>query len=218
MPIFPEARRNMVENQLRPSRILDERVLAAMGSVPRELFVPKVLRGVAYADEDLHLPDGRRLIEPLALARMLQEADTRPSDVVLLVGCDNGYAAAVVAHLAATVILAQPDPAAAERVQSALDSRQIANAVVSVATDPLVGLDEQAPFDVILVLGSVPERPDALCHQLGELGRLVAVLDRGRLGKMTIWTRIGDTFGQREIADTNISPLPRPHSAPRFVF
>ena len=90
---YARARLNMVNNQLRPSRVDDPRVLDAMAHVPRERFLPKALRGVAYADEDLPLPGGAWLIEPLVLARLVQAAEVSPADVVLVVGCTTGYAA-----------------------------------------------------------------------------------------------------------------------------
>ena len=99
----------MVESQLRPNRIDDPRLLEAMREVPRERFLPKILRGVAYADEDLRLPGGGHLIEPLVLARLIQAARIRPQDVVLVVGCTTGYAAVVLARMAATLILLQLD-------------------------------------------------------------------------------------------------------------
>src|SRR3712207_4855062 len=100
MSDYETARRNMVENQLRPSQIFDTRLLDAMGSLPRELFVPKPLRGVAYADEDIPLAGGAFLVEPLALAKLIQAADIRSEDVVLVVGDSTGYAGAVVSRLA----------------------------------------------------------------------------------------------------------------------
>ncbi len=128
---YARARLNMVNNQLRPNRVDDPRVLDAMAHVPRERFLPKALRGVAYADEDLPLPGGAWLIEPLVLARLIQAAEVRPTDVVLVVGCTTGYAGAVLARLAGTVILVEP-PAAAAPVEALLDHLGVDNVVVVV--------------------------------------------------------------------------------------
>src|SRR5918992_5042454 len=112
MPMdYARARSNMVQNQLRPNRVDDPNVLSAMAEVPRERFLPKALRSVAYADEDLPLPDGSWLIEPRVLARLIQAADVRPSDVVLVIGCTTGYAGAVLSRLAGAVILVEPSSA-----------------------------------------------------------------------------------------------------------
>ena len=159
MPMdYARARANMVTNQLRPNRVEAPDVLDAMAAVPRERFLPKALRGVAYTDEDLPLPDGHWLIEPLVLARLIQAAEVQKSDVVLVVGCATGYAAAVLARLAATVILLAPSAAAAT-VEALLDDLGVDNVVVAANDDPAAGHPSQAPFDVIVVVGSVPEVP-----------------------------------------------------------
>lgn len=215
---YSRARVNMVENQLRPSRIDDPRLLAAMLEVPRDRFVPKALRGVAYADEDLTFPDGRFLIEPLALARLIQTAAVKPEDVVLVLGCSTGYAAAVLAKLAATVILVEPGEAIAGQIESLLDDLGVDNVVVTSNQDPLAGAPSQAPFDVVLLTGAVDAVPPALLDQLGEGGRLVAVIDHGRIGKGTLFTRLHGVVGGRVLFDAQIPPLPGVVPSPVFAF
>lgn len=215
---YTRARVNMVENQLRPNRIDDPRLLGAMLEVPRERFVPKLLRGVAYADEDLMFPDGRFLIEPLALARLVHTAGVRPEDVVLVVGCSTGYAAAVLAKLAATVILLEPGEAIAGQIESSLDDLGVDNVVVAATRDPLAGAPSQAPFDVILLAGAVDAVPPSLLEQLGEGGRLVAVVDHGRIGKGTLFTRLHGVVGKKVVFDAQIPPLPGVVQPPEFAF
>jgi protein-L-isoaspartate(D-aspartate) O-methyltransferase len=218
MPMdYARARSNMVSNQLRPNRVEDPDVLEAMAAVPRERFLPKALRGVAYADEDLPLPDGYWLIEPLVLARLIQAAEVRPSDVVLVVGCATGYAGAVLARLAATVILATP-AAAAAAVEALLDDLGVDNVVVSASDDPAAGHPGQAPFDVILVVGSVPEVPCALREQIGEGGRIAAVINQGRVGKAMVLTRLHGVVGRREVCDAQTPLCPGFDSNPGFSF
>jgi protein-L-isoaspartate(D-aspartate) O-methyltransferase len=218
MPIdHARARSNMVSNQLRPNRVDDPYVLDAMAEVPRERFLPKVLRGVAYTDEDLPLPDGRWLIEPLVLARLIQAAEIQPSDVVLVIGCATGYAAAVLARLAATVILVAPS-AAAETVEALLDDLGVDNVVVAASDDPASGHPSQAPFDVIVVVGSVPEAPPALLAQIGEGGRVVAVVNEGRIGKGIVFTRLHGVVGRREVCDAQTPLCPELNSSPGFTF
>jgi protein-L-isoaspartate(D-aspartate) O-methyltransferase len=215
---YTRARLNMVENQLRPHQIDDPRLLAAMREVPRELFLPKSLRGVAYADEDLLLPTGGHLIEPLALARMIQVAEITPQDVVLLLGCTTGYAAAILARLAATVILVQPGVAAAQPVETLLEDRGVDNVVVAVSDDPSAGQPSQAPFDVILLVGAVDGLPPALGEQIGEGGRLVAVIDDGRVGKLTVFTRLHGVIGRQVLFDANISRMAGLTKGAEFAF
>ena len=214
---YARARSTMVQNQLRPNRVDDPNVLNAMAEVPRERFLPKALRGVAYADEDLPLPDGSWLIEPRVLARLIQAAEVRPNDVVLVIGCTTGYAGAVLSRLAGTVILLEA-PAAADRVEALLDDLGVDNVVVVASEDPAGGHPSQAPFEVILVVGSVPSVPPALLEQIGDGGRIVAVLDGGRIGKATLFTKLHGVVGRREICDAQTPPCPGLQPSPQFAF
>lgn len=215
---YARARANMVDNQLRPNRIDDPRLLAAMHDVPRERFVPKTWRNVAYADEDLILPEGRYLIEPLAFGRLVQTARVGLEDVVLVLGCTTGYAGAVLSRLAATVILLQPDEVAAKQIESLMDDLGVDNVVVTLGEDPLAGHPSEAPFDVILLVGSVERVPPGLCDQLAEGGRLVAVIDHGHVGKGTLFTRLHGVVGQRILFDAQIPGLPGVKANTEFTF
>lgn len=197
----------MVDNQLRTNRIDDPAVLEAMGAVPRELFLPKALHGVAYADEDLILPDGQFLIEPLVFARLLQAAAIRRDDVVLVVGCTTGYSAAVTSKLAATVIFIQRDEHTAARIQPVLDQIEADNVVISVRDDPAGGDPDQAPFDVVILIGAVGIVPGTLIDQLNDQGRLVAVEGRGRVGKGVVITKIRGAAARRELFDAHVPAL-----------
>lgn len=215
---YDRARLNMVNGQLRPNRVDDPRVLDAMSQVPRHRFVPKALQGVAYSDEDLLLPGGQYLIEPLVLARLIQAAEVKAEDVVLVVGSATGYAAAVLARLAATAIVLEEEQALAEQVEARLDDLGVDNVVVVVSDDPAEGHPSQAPFDVILVVGSVRAVPPALLEQIGEGGRLVAVVDDGRGGKATRFTKLHGVVGQRVICDAQAPPCAGMVSNPGFDF
>jgi protein-L-isoaspartate(D-aspartate) O-methyltransferase len=215
---YAQARTNMVDNQLKTNRIDDPAVLQAMAAMPRERFLPKALHGVAYADEDLALPDGHFLIEPLALARLLQAAAIGRNDVVLVVGCGTGYVAAVASKLAATVIVMQPDQAAAERIQPVLDSVEADNVVASIDPDPTAGDPDQAPFDVVLVIGTVAEIPGSLVDQLGEGGRLVAIEGRGRVGNGVVVTKMHGKPAKRVLFDACTPDLAGVETTAGFAF
>jgi protein-L-isoaspartate(D-aspartate) O-methyltransferase len=218
MPMdYARARSNMVNNQLRPSRVDDPSVLDAMAEVPRERFLPTALRGVAYTDEDQPLANGHWLIEPLVLARLVHAAEVKKSDVVLVVGCASGYAGAVLARLAATVLLVVPE-AAAETVEALLDDLGVDNVVVAASDDPASGHPSQAPFDVILVVGSVARVPPALLDQIGDGGRVAAVVDHGRVGKAMVFTRLHGVIGGREVCDASTPPCPGLVAGPGFTF
>lgn len=217
MTDYAKARWNMVENQLRPSRIEDPRLLEAMGDIPREAFCPPQLRGVAYSDDDIDIGGGRRLIEPLALAKLAQAAAPKPGDVALVLGCDTGYCAAVMARLVATVFLLSPSRDDAGAIEGVLSEVGCDNVVLQ--TGPAAaGLPSQAPFDIVLLAGSVVSVPKTLLDQLGDGGRLVAVVAPRRAGKVTLFRKVGGSIGQVVVVDAAIPPLPELRPAPAFVF
>jgi protein-L-isoaspartate(D-aspartate) O-methyltransferase len=201
-----ERRRIMVENQLRPSNVGDPRVLEAMASVPRPPFLPAQLKGVAYNDDDIRLPDGRFLIEPLVLARMLEVAECDNSGTALVVGCDTGYAAIVASRLAATVF-ALVEPARVNEVERRAASLDADNVFAVPGAEPLKGHPAKAPYEVILIVGRVPELPDSLSDQLAEGGRLVAVVGDDRMGRGMVVNRIHGHDGKRVMFDAAIPPL-----------
>ena len=212
------ARLNMVEHQIRANRVTDPAVLSAMAAVPREVFAPKALRPVAFVDEDLPLDDGRYLMEPLVLARLVQAAAIQPEDVVLDVGCATGYSSAVLAHIANTVVALESAPDLAARAIRTLTDLALDNAVV--VTGPLAqGYPDQAPYDVIVIGGAVPSVPDGLRRQLADGGRLVAVVGSGRWNsRITVFERHGDAFGQRTLFDAATPALPGFEAEETFVF
>ncbi|HMR31545.1 MAG TPA: protein-L-isoaspartate O-methyltransferase [Geminicoccaceae bacterium] len=217
MTDYARARANMVENQLRPSRIDNPRLLAAMGEIPREAFCPAQLEGAAYGDDDIDLGGGRHLIEPLALAKLAQAADPRPGDVALVIGCDTGYCAAVLSRMVATLFLLVPDAPQARAVEELLAGLGCDNVVLQTG-DPHAGLAAQAPFDVVLLAGSVERVPDHLIDQLGEGGRLVAVVNHGRVGKVTLYRKLGDVVGNTTPVDASVPPLAGLRPEPAFSF
>ncbi len=215
---YAQARAAMVDSQLRTNQIDDPAVLGAMAETPREPFLPKTLHGVAYADEDLPLADGRFLIEPLALARLLQAAQIKPDDVLLVVGCGTGYVAAVASRLAATVISMLTSQSLVDDVQLLLDRLEADNVVTAVDADPIAGDPDQAPFDVIVVIGSVSELPNSLVDQLGEGGRLAAVIGEDHVGKGVISTKINGVMAARVLFDASIPALSGLEKSQEFAF
>jgi protein-L-isoaspartate(D-aspartate) O-methyltransferase len=172
---FAAARSSMIENQLRTNRISDPAVIRAIADTPRETYLPRRLRGIAYIDEDIAIGGGRVLIEPMVLARLLQEAGITASDVVLTLGDATGWASSVVSKLASTVVALDSDRDLLEAASTIL-AEQGVDTVATVLGDPAAGLPAQAPFDVIVIVGAVAVIPPALPPQLAEGGRLVAVL------------------------------------------
>jgi protein-L-isoaspartate(D-aspartate) O-methyltransferase len=218
MPDYTRARLNMVESQIRPNKVTDPEVLAAFLEVPREAFLDPALRGVAYVDEDLPLGGGRFLMEPMVLARMIQALALQPSDLVLDVGCVTGYASAIMARLASTVIALESDAALAAAAARNLAGLGVDNVVVEEGALN-GGCPKQAPFDAILVEGKVAEVPKALFDQLAPQGRLCAVMDEGGVtGRAVLFQKAGGVIARRALFDANTPELPGFRVHARFVF
>jgi protein-L-isoaspartate(D-aspartate) O-methyltransferase len=210
---FAAARRQMVDCQLRPNRITDEAVLAAIGEVARERFVPAAARGVAYRDEDVEIANGRYLVEPLVAARLLQSAEIAPGERVLDVAGATGYLAALASRLAGTVTLVEGDQRLAEL------ARQILGLGATVVQgDPEQGVPNAAPFDVILVGGAVDYVPEPLKAQLAEGGRLLAIVMNQGVGEMVLIRRVGDRFATRVLFNAGCGHLPGFARKPSFAF
>ena len=214
---FAAARRNMVDSQLKPNRVLDARVVAAMGAVPREAFVPKALSGLAYIDDDLDIGRGRHLMEPMIFGRLLQACHIDPDDVALDVGCGTGYAAAVLARLATTVVALEEDPELRSQAIANFTRLQVNNAAVVEGAHNR-GDPEHGPYDVIFIGGAVDEIPDSLQNQLNNGGRLAAVVVRDRVGKATLIERHGGVFSERQLFDAATPILPGFAVERGFVF
>ncbi len=217
MPDNANARLNMVNNQLLTNKLTDDRITQALLAVPRENFVPKALRGVAYLDEDIDLGDGRHLMEPMAFARMLQAAAIAPGDVVLDVACAGGYSTTVLAHLAATVVGLETTEEAVAGAEAQLAALNVDNAAV-VSGELTDGCSEQGPYDVIFVNGAVEELPEAFAGQLAEEGRIVVVERQGQTSRAVLYLNRDGLLSRRELFDVMIPVLPGFQMAEEFHF
>jgi protein-L-isoaspartate(D-aspartate) O-methyltransferase len=214
---FAAARHNMVESQIRPNRVTDERLIAAMATVPREAFVPKELRGVAYVDEAIPIGEGRYLMEPMVIARLIQTASPADGDLALTIGCGTGYAAAVLSRVVGTVVALESNAALARQAARTLTDMGIDT--VAVIEGPFAdGCRDQAPFDIIFFDGAVAEIPDSVSSQLAEGGRLVAVVAGPAVGKATLVTRRRGILTSREVFDGGTPLLPGFERRTAFVF
>lgn len=211
------ARSHMIDCQLRVNEMNDERVIEAIRAIPREQFVPKAKRSVAYVDEDLPIGDGRFLMEPMVFARLLNAAEIGPKDLVLDIGCATGYSTAVLAGLADAVVGVETDPELVAMAEKKLANLEIMNtAVVSGALN--AGVAKQGPFDVIVIEGAVEVIPDALIKQLKEGGRLLCVKLEDGQGRAHIVTMEDGIASGRDLFDANIQPLPGFEAEKGFVF
>jgi protein-L-isoaspartate(D-aspartate) O-methyltransferase len=218
---FSAARQKMVDGQVRPSDVTDIRIIDAMLAVPREAFIPQNQRALAYLDLDLDVTDGgpvkRFLIKPVVIAKMLQAADIKDTDNVLVAGSATGYAAAIVAQLAGRVTATESDPAEAAKATDVLAGLGLANFSFR-AADPSEGDPSNAPYDVIVLDGATEIVPDRLYGQLKDGGRLVGVFAMTKPPRATIVTRSHGDFGNRALFDATVPVLPGLARRPAFVF
>lgn len=214
---FQAARKAMVDSQLRPNKLTSDRTESALREIPRERFLPKALREVAYVDEDLPLGNDRYLMEPMVFCRMLDLAALRDSDTVLDVGCGTGYSSAVLGLLANTVVALEADADLAKQATEILAEQESANVAV-VEGDLQAGLPKQGPFDVIMLNGAVEIEPTALLEQLAEGGRLVCVLADDKTREAAVYRRIAGKISMNRVFDAQIPLLPGFEMTKSFVF
>jgi protein-L-isoaspartate(D-aspartate) O-methyltransferase len=207
MTNFAAQRAHMVHSQLMPNTVTDPRLLAAMGEVPREMFVPPTHRAVAYADRPLPLGAGRFLLDAMTLARLIQLAEIGAGDRVLIVGGATGYSAAIVARLAGQVFMIDENADLAASAAANLADAKRGNVAVEVAPHAK-GLPAKAPFDAIIVEGGVPSAPQALIDQLKEGGRLAAIVGDDAAAKAVVFLRSDGTIGERQAFDAPAPALP----------
>lgn len=219
MNIYETTRGNMIEHQLRPNKLTDERLIAAFAQLQRELFVPEPMRGVAYIDEDLPLGGGRYLMQPMVAARLLQMAAVARKDTALVVGAGVGYEAALLSCLARAVVALEDNTDLARFGRAALVEHRIAS-VAYVEAPLAAGHRQRAPYDVILFGGAVAQIPDEIAAQLGEGGRMVAVVRPpvAGPGRATLFVRTGGVLAHRVIFDAATPLLPGFVPKPAFVF
>jgi protein-L-isoaspartate(D-aspartate) O-methyltransferase len=201
-----EARARMVEHQLHRRGISDERVLHAMGRVPRELFVPENVRHLAYADGALPIGSGQTISQPFIVATICSLLGLAGNERVLDVGAGSGYQAAVLAELADEVVTIERVAELAEQARTALREAGYDNVEVRVG-DGSLGVPERAPFEGIAVAAAAPTVPSALYDQLAEGGRLV-VPRGGRGGQdLVLVERTPDGPVERRSVSCRFVPL-----------
>jgi protein-L-isoaspartate(D-aspartate) O-methyltransferase len=210
IPDFAAARQAMVESQLRPQGVSDPAVLAAMGLVQRELFLPSHTRPLAYVDRSVAMGEGRFLMAPAALGQLLTQVLPTRGERALIVGAGTGYSAAVLVRmgLEVTALESQAALAQAAREQG-----------IAVVEGPLAaGYAEHGPYDLILIDGSVEYISDAIIDQLAEGGRLgAAIADRG-ITRLVVGRKAGGAFGTLSVGDAGVPALPGFSRPKEFTF
>lgn len=218
MTDYKVARTAMVDSQLRPNEVNDKAITEAMLTVPREQFVPKAKRAVAYVDEDIEVASGRYIMEPRVFGRLLAAAEVQSVDLVLDIGPATGYSSAVLSHLADAVVALESDADLAAGAEAKLAELEAVNVAVMTG-DMTKGLAKQGPFDVIIMNGAVAEVPKALVKQLKEGGRLVCVVLEGGVGRARLVTKDAEgTVSSKNLFDASVALLPGFEKEEGFVF
>jgi protein-L-isoaspartate(D-aspartate) O-methyltransferase len=201
---FEQMRRAMVASQLRTTGVNDPRVIAAMGAVPRERFVPADRMTVAYADSSVPLGHDRSLVSPMALGRLLTEASLEGNEKALVIGAATGYSAAVLARLVGSVVALEEQPELVGLARAALSGSS-----VKIVEGPLnQGHAQSGPYDFILIDGAVEIVPQVIVDQVAEGGQIAApVLDNG-VPRLSVGRVVGGALGAVAYSDADAPALP----------
>ena len=198
------ARRVMIDSQLRPQGVTDGGVLAAMGALARENYVPEAARAFAYFDRPLKVSGDRAIMPPAAIGRLLSELAPRPGERALVVGAATGYSAALLGLIGLDVTATEEDSALAATARE-------------MGVD-ISASDDGAPYDLILIDGAIEYIPEELVGRLVEGGRLgTALLDRG-VSRLVVGRAASGRLGLRTIVDADVAPLPGFERARAFTF
>lgn len=207
MSDYATRRTAMVDTQVRPCDVTKFPIIESMLTVPREHFVPPHMREAAYMGKNLELEDGRVVLEPRTLAKMLDALDIQSSEMVLDIGCLHGYSSAVIARMAEAVVAVEDDESRAQEAQTALTELHYDNVVVQAGT-LAEGAAEHGPYDVIVVQGGVEKLPDALIGQLKNGGRIACLFMDGKLGDVRLGLKSGNEIAWRSIFNAGAPVLP----------
>lgn len=202
-----QARFNMIEQQIRPWEVLDQDVLNLLSIVKRENFVPAAYRNIAFADLEVPLPGGERMLAPRVEARILQELAIHKGETVLEIGTGSGYMAALLAHRGRSVTSVEISPELADLARQNLAANGVTNAEV-ITGDGARGWTDGAPYDVICVSGGLPVMPQELLEQLKIGGRIAAFVGVAPVMKAQIVTRVDEKqFRVSDVFETLVAPL-----------
>ena len=191
---FKLARKNMVDCQLKPNKIKDNEVINAFLNVPREMFVKKNHIKHAYLDDNLSLGNGRFLLNPAILSRLIQALELKKNETILNIASGSGYGVVILSYLAGTVLGIENDKNLLEKSLELLLNLDVNNAAI-IKGDIKEGFVKQAPYDAILIEGAVEEVPEIILTQLSDKGRLVTVQsNESGYGKAILIEKFNNNF------------------------
>ena len=216
---FKKARKIMLESQIRPNKVIDERVLSAFANIPREIFVHKSMQDIAYIDEDLPLSNGRYLMEPMVLARLIQSLELNESDNVMIIGIGTGYSVAIISQIVTSVIGIESRATLIQKAENNLTELDITNAVLF--KERLQdGFSKESPYNAILIDGGISFIPENILDQLSNNGKLVSIYRPNieTAGEASIWMRSGTKFSRKCLFNAQVPTLEEFRAKPEFIF
>lgn len=214
---YQAARKAMIDSQIRTGNVTQEAIIAAFSETPREIFLPSRLQNLAYCDRALEIEKGKFLMDPMALARLIQSLEIDSAKKVLVVGMGTGYAAAILARIGGTIVALDSDEKLVEQAEANFRQLQIKN--VTVAKGALKeGFAKHAPYDAILVDGATDDIPNTWFDQLAENGRLAVIVNEKGIGKAKLFEKNRNHIGQQMLFDAWAPTLPGLQQSSEFVF
>jgi protein-L-isoaspartate(D-aspartate) O-methyltransferase len=215
---FSAARQKMVDCQILPNNVTDQRIIDTMMELPREMFVPSAKRCVAYVDESLALGFGRYLIEPMVVARLMQMLELKPTDIALSIGAGTGYNIAILGRIVETVVAIEQVSRLAHNATKNLSELGIDN--VAIIEGPLgAGAPKQSPYNIIFFDGAITEVPITILNQLAEEGRLIAMITKpGGISQAHLITRNNGAISGRNVFEASTPSLPGFERESTFAF
>lgn len=214
---FDVARANMIAQQIRTWDVLDQRVLDLVARIPREDFVPANYRKLAFVDMNIPLGRGEVMLPPKFEARILQELDISPNDTILEIGTGSGYMTALLASLGKHVYSIDIVPEFKVNAEKVLAAQGISNVTLEVG-DAARGWNRHAPYDVVVVTGSVAKVPAEYRTGLADGGRLAVVVGKPPVMELKLIKRVGDCFEERSLFETVVPALSNSEQPEQFVF
>lgn len=213
-----QARFNMIEQQIRPAEVLDQRVLSVISDTPREAFVAANYQELAFSDLNVPLPNGQLMMKPIMEARLLQALNIQASDSILEIGTGSGYFTALLAKLGGKVQSVEIDAAIMATAQQRLDAQGISNVTLTHG-DAAQGSNQSGTVDVIAITGSLPILPESFQQQLNIGGRMVAIVGQAPVMQVLLITRIDETQWSTEcLYETDFPALINAEQPQAFVF
>ncbi len=213
-----KARYNMIEQQVRPWEVLDRRVLDVMAKTKREEFVPEAWKNLAFADIEIPIGAGQVMMPPKLEGRLLQVLQIKPTDRVLEIGTGSGYLTACLAQLGESVVTVELHPELSEQARQKLSAAGLNNITLRTG-NAANGWDQDGPFDVVAVTGSLPEENSKFAKLLRDSGRLFVVTGKAPVMTATLVTRNSDRdFHTEYLFETSVPPLEQVGAGEKFVF